>query len=169
MLNKRNRFNGLGGWAMLHSFTKIYIHLVWSTKDRERLLIDKVRFVVREHILKYSVEKGIHILGMNIQPDHVHVLISLSSDQQVDDTVKLIKGESSHWINSENLIPMKFSWQRGYGAFSISSSHVGAVKEYIANQDKHHRKKSYGEEFGTILRKYGYSVSETDQSVPEVL
>ena len=152
---------------MLHSFTKIYIHLIWSTKAREPLLMKDVRQVMQEHIVKYSASKEITIECMNVQVDHVHVLISLSSDQKVDDIVKLIKGESSHWINSENLIRPKFGWQRGYGAFSISSSHVEAVKGYIMNQDEHHRKKSYGEEFRTILRKYGYSALETDESVSE--
>ena len=152
---------------MLHSFTKIYIHLVWSTKAREPLLMKDVRQVVQEHIVKYSASKGITIECMNVQVDHVHVLISLSSDQKVDDVVKLMKGESSHWINSENLIRPKFSWQRGYGAFSISSSHVEAVREYITNQDEHHRTRSFTEEFKTILVKYGYSVLETDKSVSE--
>ena len=150
---------------MLHSFTKIYIHLVWSTKAREPLLMKDVRKAVHTHIINYAATKAIAIECMNVQMDHVHVLISLPSDQKVDDVVKLMKGESSHWINAENLIRPKFSWQRGYGAFSISSSHVEAVKEYIVNQDEHHRKRSYGEELKTILRKYGYSVLETDESV----
>jgi putative transposase len=152
---------------MLHSFTKIYIHLVWSTKTREPLLVKDVRSLVEKHILDYSEAKEINILSIKTQIDHVHVLISLGSDQKVDDLVKLMKGESSHWINSENLIRSKFSWQRGYGAFSVSSSHVEVVKKYILNQDEHHRTKTYGEELRTILQKYGYSLSETDESVLE--
>jgi N-acetyl-anhydromuramyl-L-alanine amidase AmpD len=68
----------------------------------------------------------------------------------------LLKGESSHWINSENLINPKFSWQRGYGAFSISPSHIDAVGTYINNQNEHHRKKTYMEEVTALLAKYGY-------------
>ncbi len=152
---------------MLHSFTKIYIHLIWSTKARERLLMKDIRPVVKEHILEYAEVKNIKILSINVQIEHVHALVSLSSDQKVDDVVKLIKGESSHWINSESLIRPKFSWQRGYGAFSISTSHVDVVKRYIMNQDEHHRMKSFGDEFKTILQKHGYSTLETDESVSE--
>ncbi len=150
---------------MLHSYTKIYVHLIWSTKNRERLLVKDVRPKVRQHVLQNAKQKSIHIDCLNMQIDHVHMLVSLSSDQKVDDVVKLLKGESSHWINSENLIRPKFSWQRGYGAFSISSSHIEAVRAYIMNQDEHHRKISFGEELRTILRKYGYSELETDESV----
>ncbi|MBI3365408.1 MAG: transposase [Ignavibacteriae bacterium] len=90
------------------------------------------------------------------------MLIHLRSNQKIDDIVKLLKGESSHWINAENLIRPKFSWQRGYGAFSISSSHVEAIREYIQNQEEHHRKKTYREEMISILRKYGFESDEIE-------
>ena len=146
---------------MLHSFKRVHIHLIWSTKARERLLTKDVRHVVQRHIVTYSASKGIVIECMSVQIDHVHALISLSSDQKIDDVVKLIKGESSHWINSENLIRPKFSWQRGFGAFSVSQSHVKAVRDYITNQEEHHRKRSFREELRTILQRYGYSRLET--------
>ncbi len=69
--------------------------------------------------------------------------------------MKLLKGESSHWINENNLISQKFNWQRGYGAFSVSPSHLTVVRKYIANQDEHHRTKTFLEEYNTILKKYG--------------
>jgi REP element-mobilizing transposase RayT len=85
----------------------------------------------------------------------------MRSDQNIDDVAKLLKGESSHWINSEYLIKLKFSWQRGYGAFSISPSHVvEAVRSYIKNQNEHHRKKSYIEEVVDLLMKYGFDKDE---------
>ena len=152
---------------MLHSFTKIFVHLIWSTKSRARLLKSDIKPVIEQHIVQYATSKGIRIDCINVQIEHVHVLISLSSDQKVDEVVKFLKGESSHWINSENLIHPKFSWQRGYGAFSISSSHIVAVREYIKNQDEHHRKKSFAEELNAILLKYGFSAMETDESVWE--
>jgi putative transposase len=155
--------SGEGG--MLHSYTTIYIHLIWSTKEREPLLMKNIRPAVQEHIVHNAISKGIAVECISIQRDHAHLLVSLSSEQRVDDIVKLIKGESSHWINSENLIPPKFSWQRGYGAFSISPSHLAAVRKYIGNQDEHHRKRSYGEEVEVILGKYGYSGSETPPAV----
>jgi len=104
---------------------------------------------------------------LNVQSDHVHLLVHLQSNQNIDHIVKLLKGESSHWINAENLTRQKFSWQRGYGAFSLSPSHLDAVRHYIKNQDEHHRKKSFKEEFNVILKKYGFSTLQTDKSVPE--
>lgn len=150
---------------MLHSYTRIYVHFIWSTKNRGRLLTRDVRPQIQEHILQYARQKLINIDCLNVQIEHVHVLVNLMSNQKVDDVVKLLKGESSHWINAENLIQPKFSWQRGYGAFSISSSHVEAVRRYIMNQEEHHRDRTFREELGTILRKYGYSSLETDESV----
>lgn len=147
---------------MLHSFTKLFVHLVWSTKNRERLLTKEMRPQLYQHFLDYASRREISIEALGIQIEHVHLLISLRSDQSVEDTVKLLKGESSHWINAENLIRSKFSWQRGYGAFSVSASHVGAVKDYIKDQEEHHRTKSFNEELQAILLKYGFTDKDQD-------
>jgi len=148
---------------MLHSYTKLYVHLIWGTKNRFNYFNKEIRDLVKDHILKYAKENNIEVLSINIQSDHLHLLISLRSDQKVDDIVKRLKGESSHWINSENIIKPKFSWQRGYGAFSISSSHLDAVKNYIKNQDEHHKKVSFIDEYKKILTKYGYSIDNTNE------
>ena len=148
---------------MLHSYTKLYVHLIWGTKNRFNYFNKDIRDLVKDHILKYAKENNIEVLSINIQSDHLHLLISLRSDQKVDDIVKRLKGESSHWINSENIIKPKFSWQRGYGAFSISSSHLDAVKNYIKNQDEHHKKVSFIDEYKKILTKYGYSIDNTNE------
>ena len=150
---------------MLHSFVKLYIHVSWSTKKREKVLTKELRPKLHRHILNYARENQIQIDSLSNQIEHVHALLTIQSDRKLEDIVRLLKGESSHWINSENLTQGKFSWQRGYGAFSISSSHVAAVRKYIENQDEHHRKKSYGEEYASILQKYGFNVPETDESV----
>jgi REP element-mobilizing transposase RayT len=148
---------------MLHSYTKLYVHLIWGTKNRFNYFNKEIRDLVKDHILKYAKENNIEVLSINIQSDHLHLLISLRSDQKVDDIVKRLKGESSHWINSENIIKPKFSWQRGYGAFSISSSHLDAVKNYIKNQDEHHKKVSFIDEYKKILTKYGYSINNSNE------
>lgn len=148
---------------MLHSYTKLYVHLIWGTKDRFNYFNKEIRDIVKNHILKYAKDNNIEILSINIQSDHLHLLISLRSDQKVDEIVKRLKGESSHWINSENIIKPKFSWQRGYGAFSISSSHLEAVKNYIKNQDEHHKKVSFIDEYKKILTKYGYSIDNINE------
>jgi REP element-mobilizing transposase RayT len=125
-------------------------------------LINDIRPKLYQHLLDNAKEKDIVIDTLGIQNEHIHMLIHLRSDQKIDDIVKLLKGESSHWINAENLIRPKFSWKRGYGAFSVSSSHVKAVGEYIQNQEDHHKKKTYEEEMISILRKYGFESDELD-------
>ena len=141
---------------MLHSFTRIMLHLVWATKKRQRLLTVEVRPLLTEHFKHYANENSIFIDALNVRLEHVHVLINLLSNQQVDNIVKLLKGESSHWINSENLIPQKFSWQRGYSAFSVSLSNRATVRQYIQNQDEHHRIKSFSEECNELLIANGF-------------
>lgn len=150
---------------MLHAYVKMFIHLVWATKDREKLLTKEAQTLVRNHFAQYANENDIQLDALSVQSDHVHVLLNLMSDQRVGDIVKLLKGESSHWINERDLIARKFSWQRGYGAFSISPSHYQIVKTYIKNQDEHHRKKTFVDEYRGILRKYGFCFIETDESV----
>jgi putative transposase len=153
----------VSGETMLHSYVKVYVHFVWSTKNRKPFLGNLVRPCVQKHILEYAQTKELSIGTIGVQKEHIHVLVTMRSDQNINDVVKLLKGESSHWINSENIIKPKFSWQRGYGAFSVSPSHVEAVRAYIKNQDEHHRKKSYIEEIADLLVKYGYDKDEINR------
>lgn len=151
---------------MLHSYTKIIVHFIWATKNRQKLLSKEIRAVVQAHIANCAKENNILLDSISVQTDHVHALIYLLSTQQVDQITKLIKGETSHWINENNMIPQKFSWQRGYGAFSVSPSHADIIRNYIKNQDEHHRRKTFHEEYNAILKKYGFTpISETDESV----
>jgi putative transposase len=143
---------------MLHSYTKLYVHLVWTIKNRDQLFGRLVQQKIRQHLVEYAKTNDIIIIASAIQIEHVHLLINLNSNQQVDNIVKLLKGESSHWINSENLIRPKFSWQRGYGAFTISLSQIDVVKKYINHQDEHHQKISFTEEWQKILLKYGFNL-----------
>lgn len=107
---------------MLHSFSRIFVHLVWSTKNREPFLVKTVRPEVESHILQYARANGTIIDTLAVQLDHVHALVLLKSDQALEDIVKLLKGESSHWINDSDLLQQKFAWQRGYWAESVSPS-----------------------------------------------
>lgn len=151
---------------MLHSYTRIIVHLIWSTKGREKFIPKNIRSRIEDHIKSYAKDNNILVDVINVQVEHVHCLINLLTNQQVDQIMKLLKGESSHWINENNLIPQKFNWQRGYGAFSVSPSHLTVVRKYIANQDEHHRTRTFLEEYNTILKKYGLDpLSETDESV----
>ncbi len=137
-------------------YIKIWIHFVWSTKNRLPLLTNDIRQKVFQHIRENSVEKGIHIDFINGFTDHVHCLVSLGSEQTIKQIMQLIKGESSYWINKNNLCRDKFEWQNDYFAVSVSDSAIDKVRDYIANQEEHHKQKSFADEFENFLRKAGF-------------
>ncbi|HSW56045.1 MAG TPA: transposase [Ignavibacteriaceae bacterium] len=109
-----------------------------------------------EHITSNAILKGIFIDRINCVMDHIHLIISLGSDQTVGKVVQLIKGESSFWINKNKLVKGKFEWQDDYIAVSISKSILDKVRKYVDNQEEHHRKKSYMEEVEEFRKKYGF-------------
>jgi REP element-mobilizing transposase RayT len=131
------------------------VHLIWGTHNHERILKSKSRIKIFDHLLQKSKENNIIFEGMNIQPEHVHILLTLPSDKTIAKVAKDLKGESSNWINENKLIPGKFRWQRGYGAFSVSASQFDIVKKYIKNQEEHHRRKSFKEEYDEWAIQYG--------------
>ena len=137
------------------SFLKIYIHFVWSTKNRIPYLdtLD-LRLNVWKHIKENGKEKGIFIDQVNGYSDHCHCLISLRSNQTIQNIAQIIKGESSHWINENNLCPDKFQWQDEYFAVSVSESMLLRVRNYIKNQEQHHTKYTFEEEVQQIKTKY---------------
>ena len=145
---------------MAHASVKVYIHFVWTTKARKRLLPGDSRDAVRNHIEEYAGTNGIALHAVATQPEHVHLLMELGRSQRIEDVAKLLKGESSHWINQNNIIRPKFSWQTGYWAGSVSYRHLDVVKRYVETQDEHHRVESFTEEFEALLREYGYSAEE---------
>ena len=139
------------------AFIKMYIHLVFSTKNRiPYLLTPELRVKVWKHIKSYASEKGIFLEMVNGYSDHCHCLISLGSNQNIEKIVQLIKGESSHWINKNNLTKEKFAWQEEYFAVSISESMIETVRNYIKNQEKYHQKKSFSEEYSEFIEKYNF-------------
>jgi putative transposase len=106
-------------------------------------------------LYNYSLEKNIYMRINYFNPEHVHALIDLPTSKSIEEVVKLLKGGSSHWINEQHILRGRFSWGRGYGGFSVSPSSVDRVASYIANQEKHHHKKTFGEEFKLFVHKYG--------------
>ena len=138
-------------------FIKVYIHFVWATKNRKPFLETKeIRQQVWQHILENAREKGIFIDVVNGYADHCHCLVSLGVDQNIQKIVQLIKGEASFWINKNKLTQQKFEWQKQYFAISVSESQLTKVRNYIKNQEEHHRKKTFQEEYEEFVRKYGF-------------
>jgi REP element-mobilizing transposase RayT len=138
------------------SYIKVWLHFVWSTKNRTPFLTKDIRQKVFRHIKENAQEKGIFIDYINGYVDHVHCLISLGSEQTLKQIMQLIKGESSHWVNKHNLCKEKFAWQDDYFVASVSHSVIDNVREYIKNQEDHHRKKSFDDEFEEFLQRAGF-------------
>ena len=138
------------------SFIKIWIHFIWSTKNREKLIMKELKSKLYEHIKVNANEKSIYIDHINGTEDHIHALISLKGEQSASKVAFLLKGESSHWINANELTRTKFEWQNEYIALSVSESLLPKVREYIRNQEEHHKKKSFKEEYDIFVEKYGF-------------
>jgi REP element-mobilizing transposase RayT len=140
-------------------FVKVYIHFVWSTKNRYPYLNTKeIRTKVWNHIRENAREKGIFIDFVNGYDDHCHCLISLGVDQTIQKVMQLIKGESSYWINKQGLTKEKFEWQDEYFAVSVSESLLDIVRNYIKNQETHHQKKTFQDEYDEFIIKYGFGL-----------
>ncbi len=119
-------------------------------------MLTKPAAVKASHFLtEYATEKNIYLKINYFNAEHVHALIDLPTSKSIEEVVQLFKGSSSHWINQNRLLRGRFSWGRGYGAFSVSNSHVDRVATYIARQAEHHRKKTFVEEFEKFVNKYG--------------
>lgn len=142
----------------VRSFTKIWVHIIWGTQNREKSLIDKdLRKRLSEYFYKYSNEKDIYMKINYINSDHVHALIDLPTNKTLEDILHLLKGSSSNWINRQ--VNFKFSWGKGYAAFSVSESNLDRVIKYIINQEEHHRKKSFAEEYDEFQLKHKISIN----------
>jgi putative transposase len=149
------------------SFIKVYIHFVWGTKNRVPFLATKeIRKIVWQHIKENAKEKGIFIDVVNGYAEHCHCLVSLGSDQTLQKIMQLIKGESSFWINKQSVLAElphfqsgklpKFEWQDEYFAVSVSESKIEKVRNYIKNQETHHSKKTYQEEYDEFILKHHF-------------
>jgi putative transposase len=137
-------------------YISIYVHFVWSTKNREPLLTKEIRGIVFMHILENAREKGIYIDFIGGYSDHIHCLISLDNDQPISKTIQLIKGESSFWINKNKLTKHKFEWQTDYYGVSVNLRALNKVREYIKNQEKHHQKLSFQQEYKQFRDTIGF-------------
>ena len=125
-------------------FLKVYIHFVWSTKDRVQTLNKpEIRRKVWQHIRENTIKKGIFIGFVNGHAELRHCLISLGVDQTISKVLQLIKGESAFWFNKQGLAKQKLEWQDEYFAVSVSESQIDAVRNYIKNQEEHHKHKTF--------------------------
>ena len=146
---------------MPQSLTQIYLHLVFSTKNRVPDLCDPE---IRSHLLRYLVgtchnqnSPSLQIGGVE---DHIHILCRLGKTISVSNLVRELKRDSSKWLKEQSPSLADFHWQSGYGAFSLSPAHVDPAKVYIENQEEHHRTETFQDEFRRLCRKYGIEIDE---------
>ena len=144
---------------MSHSYYKIWLHVVFSTKDRKPLIDPDIEKKIFAYMKNQLIECGCPVRIINGMPDHVHLLYLQNPNIPVADIIKQIKGASSHWINQQNIVESKFAWQTGYGVFSVSESQIDKVYTYIKNQKGHHTKTTFAEEFNEFLEKYNVNVT----------
>jgi putative transposase len=142
------------------SFASLHVHIVFSTKHRQTFLNDELRPRLFKYIAGILRQNDSVLTAWDGTEDHVHLLASLGRTVAVADAVRLLKTNSSGWIHDEFRELHDFQWQQGYGAFAVSFSNIGAVKRYLANQEKHHRKRSYRDEFRELLRRHGLEWDE---------
>jgi putative transposase len=140
------------------SWVRIWVHLVFSTKNREPFLNSaELRKQFFQHIKKNAEEKKIWLDCISGYADHAHCLISLGKDQSISKVSQLIKGESSFWINENELTMNQFIWQDDYWAVGVSEGHLDKVRRYIHRQEQHHGKIEFSEEVSELMERYGWT------------
>jgi putative transposase len=144
---------------MPQSISQIYIHLVFSTKDRESSIVPAIQPRLHAYLAGSLNAVQCPALEIGGMPDHVHLLFRLGRTITISDVVKTAKIESSKWMKEEGSAPL-FAWQAGYGAFSVSASQVETVTEYIRHQDEHHKTRTFQDEFRALLERYHVSYDE---------
>ncbi|CAN5310671.1 hypothetical protein BH09BAC5_BH09BAC5_05640 [soil metagenome] len=138
------------------SYVRIWVHVVWGTKNRHPFLTKEIRSQVIAHICENAKSKEIFINRINGYQDHLHCLISVNAEMSISKMMQLMKGESAFWINKNKLTREKFEWADEYFAVSVSESIVERVRIYIDNQEEHHRKTTFSEEYEKFITTYGF-------------
>jgi putative transposase len=143
---------------MSHTFARIHIHVIFSTKERRKLIAKEVRPELWSYMAGICHNRGIVPIAINGTDNHVHALFHLPTTMTVAKAVNLLKANSSRWMSERWMSKhgKKFAWQDGYGAFSVSESNTRAVINYIRDQEKHHRKRSFEDEYLAFLKRHKF-------------
>ena len=140
---------------MANTYTQIHLQVVTAVKFREAMINPIWKGRLHQYMTGIIQNHKHKLLAINSMPDHIHFLIGFRPHQSLADLVGTVKGEASEWINQQNLTRKTFRWQEGYGAFSYSKSQVTTVINYILNQEIHHRKRTFLEEYNELLDEFG--------------
>ena len=137
---------------MANTYTQCYFHIVFAVKNRNALIKNEWKIELEKYINGIVQNHKHKMLAIGSMPDHIHLFIGYNLNQLIPDLVEKIKTSSNAWINEKRLSKYKFDWQKGYGAFTYSKSQVDAVVKYVLNQEEHHKKVSFREEYLKILK-----------------
>lgn len=138
---------------MANTYTQMYVHLVFSPRRREALIRRKWKDGLEKYITGIVQNHKHKMLAIGAMPDHIHLFIGYNVNHLIPDLVEEIKTSSNAWVKKNKLSKFRFDWQKGYGAFSHSRSQLDTVVKYVLNQEDHHKRKSFREEYLDILRK----------------
>jgi putative transposase len=140
---------------MANTYTQIYIHVVFAVEGRQSLIKPENNEELQKFITGIVSGQKQKLIAINNMPDHLHMLVGLRPDSSLSDLVRDVKAGSSQFIRGKKWVAGRFSWQEGFGAFSYSRSQLGTVIRYIENQQKHHAKRSFRDEYIALLEKFG--------------
>jgi REP element-mobilizing transposase RayT len=139
---------------MANTFSQIYIQTVFAEENRLSLIRPKFKEDLYKYITGIVRNQGQKVISINGMPDHLHILIGLKPAMALADLVREIKADSSNFVNKNNWVRGKFSWQEGYGAFSYGHSQLNTIIRHIQNQERHHSRRSFKDEYLALLRKF---------------
>lgn len=145
---------------MANTYAQIYIHIVFAVQGRNNLIPKSIREELHKYITGIVQNRNQKMLAIFYMPDHTHILVGMKPDISISDLTRDIKAISSKFINDNRFVKGKFNWQVGFGAFSYSKSQIDSVIKYILNQEQHHKKKSFKEEYLGLLEKFGIEYDE---------
>ena len=145
---------------MANTFTQLRYHCVFSTKNREPSIAEKIEKQVWAIVAETANRHGMSAIRVGGIENHVHVLLAIPKTLAVAEAMKQLKGGSSHAVNQAGLVPGRFAWQDGYSAFTVSASSIPDVVEYIARQREHHKRRTFEEEYAALLEKNGVEYDE---------
>jgi putative transposase len=145
---------------MANTYTQIYMHVVFAVSERACVIRPNRKEELQKYITGIISARKQKLIAIDCMPDHSHILVGLKPDEALSNLIGRIKTGSSNHINDQRWLGCRFSWQEGFGAFSVSHSHVGAVIRYIINQENHHRRKSFQQEYVEFLKHHDVPYDE---------
>ena len=139
---------------MANTYTQLYVHIIFAVKGRESLIPKQHKEALHQYITRIITHKAQTVIQINSMPDHLHIFVGINPDVAISDLVRDIKASSSKWINEKRWFAGRFEWQTGFGAFSYAHSQLDTVVHYIKNQEAHHSRRTFREEYLEFLNRF---------------